>query len=92
MLLERHFHVIVLKHLRLLALRAAENRLGFELSVNGKLRQKGDTSNMIFDVPSQLRFINSLVPLLRGATKRGDEDLLDAAAALTGRLCLGAGR
>ena len=42
------------------------DELGFELSVNGKLRQKGDTSNMIFDVPSQLRFINSLVPLLRG--------------------------
>ena len=40
--------------------------VSFELKVNDKLRQSGHVKQMIFDVASQLRFINSLVPLLRG--------------------------
>ena len=52
----------------------------FELKVNGTLRQQGHVKQMIFDVASQLRFINSLVPLLRGdliftGTPAGVDDL-----------------
>ena len=42
------------------------DEVSFDLKVNGVLRQVGHTSSMIFDVPSQLRFLNSLAPLLRG--------------------------
>ena len=42
------------------------DELSFELTVNGELRQAGKTADMIFDVPAQLRFLNSLVPLLKG--------------------------
>ena len=40
--------------------------VAFELNVEGELRQAGHVNQMIFDVPFQLRFINTLVPLLRG--------------------------
>ena len=40
--------------------------VAFELIVEGRKRQAGHVNQMIFDVPAQLRFINTLVPLLRG--------------------------
>ena len=48
---------------------AGDVRLGdisFELSVNDEVRQSGHVERMIFDMPFQLRYINSLVPLLPG--------------------------
>ena len=40
--------------------------ISFELRLNGKLRQQGHVNQMIFDVPFQLRYLNSFVPLLPG--------------------------
>jgi len=44
----------------------ALREVAFDLRVNGELRQAGRVEHMIFDVPSQLRYLNSLAPLLRG--------------------------
>ncbi len=40
--------------------------VAFSLDVNGKERQYGHVSQMIFDIPSQLRYLNSLTRLLPG--------------------------
>lgn len=40
--------------------------IGFELLVNGERKQRGHVSQMIFDLPFQLRYLNSFVPLLPG--------------------------
>merc|ERR1712087_119684 len=40
--------------------------ISFELHVNGERKQQGHVSQMIFDVPFQLRYLNSFVPLLPG--------------------------
>ena len=40
--------------------------ISFELRLNGELRQEGHVNQMIFDVPFQLRYLNSFVPLLPG--------------------------
>jgi len=38
----------------------------FELQVNGQVKQIGHVKDMIFNIPAQLRHINSFVPLLPG--------------------------
>jgi 2-keto-4-pentenoate hydratase/2-oxohepta-3-ene-1,7-dioic acid hydratase in catechol pathway len=41
-------------------------RLGLECRVNGKVRQKANTSSMVFDVPTQIEFISKLITLEPG--------------------------
>ncbi|RPI61622.1 MAG: FAA hydrolase family protein, partial [Planctomycetaceae bacterium] len=41
-------------------------RLGLELSVNGDVRQKSDTSQMIFDVAELIAFCSQIMTLLPG--------------------------
>ena len=40
--------------------------LGLECRVNGKLRQKSNTKNMVFDVPTQIEFISRFITLEPG--------------------------
>jgi len=40
--------------------------ISFKLNINGEVKQSGHVSQMIFDVPSILRYLNSFVPLLPG--------------------------
>ena len=40
--------------------------LGLECRVNGKLRQKSNTKNMVFDVPTQIEFISKFITLEPG--------------------------
>jgi 5-oxopent-3-ene-1,2,5-tricarboxylate decarboxylase / 2-hydroxyhepta-2,4-diene-1,7-dioate isomerase len=40
--------------------------LGLECRVNGKVRQKSNTKNMVFDVPTQIEFISRLITLEPG--------------------------
>lgn len=40
--------------------------LGFSLAVNGERRQTGHVSQMLFDIPFQLRYLNSFAALLPG--------------------------
>lgn len=42
------------------------NQLGMWLKVNGELRQKGTTANMIFDVPFLVSYISDFMTLLPG--------------------------
>ena len=42
------------------------SEISFALAVNGKQRQQGHVNQMIFDIPSQLRHLNQLSPLLPG--------------------------
>lgn len=42
------------------------DEISFELAVNGNVRQSGHVNQMIFDMPFQLRYLNSLGPLLAG--------------------------
>ena len=41
-------------------------RLGLECRVNGKIRQKANTSSMVFDVPTQIEFISKYITLEPG--------------------------
>jgi 5-oxopent-3-ene-1,2,5-tricarboxylate decarboxylase / 2-hydroxyhepta-2,4-diene-1,7-dioate isomerase len=41
-------------------------RVGLECRVNGKIRQKANTSSMIFDVPTQIEFISKYITLEPG--------------------------
>jgi 5-oxopent-3-ene-1,2,5-tricarboxylate decarboxylase / 2-hydroxyhepta-2,4-diene-1,7-dioate isomerase len=41
-------------------------RVGLECRVNGKMRQKANTSSMIFDVPTQIEFISRYITLEPG--------------------------
>lgn len=45
---------------------AAPIHLGLECRVNGKLRQKANTSMMVFDVPTQIEFISKYITLEPG--------------------------
>jgi 5-oxopent-3-ene-1,2,5-tricarboxylate decarboxylase/2-hydroxyhepta-2,4-diene-1,7-dioate isomerase len=45
---------------------ASPIRLGLECRVNGKVRQKANTSSMIFDVPTQIEFISKFITLEPG--------------------------
>jgi 2-keto-4-pentenoate hydratase/2-oxohepta-3-ene-1,7-dioic acid hydratase in catechol pathway len=40
--------------------------LSFELEVNGEVKQTGHCKQMIFNIPSQLRYLNSFLPLSPG--------------------------
>ena len=44
----------------------AKIQLGLECRVNGKLRQKSNTKNMVFDVPTQIEFISRFITLEPG--------------------------
>jgi 2-keto-4-pentenoate hydratase/2-oxohepta-3-ene-1,7-dioic acid hydratase in catechol pathway len=41
-------------------------QLGLECRVNGKVRQKSNTKNMVFDVPTQIEFISRFITLEPG--------------------------
>ena len=45
---------------------AAPIRLNLECRVNGKVRQKANTSSMVFDVPTQIEFISKYITLEPG--------------------------
>lgn len=44
----------------------ASIELGLECRVNGKVRQKSNTKNMVFDVPAQIEFISRFITLEPG--------------------------
>ncbi|TXT13179.1 hypothetical protein VHUM_01580 [Vanrija humicola] len=45
---------------------ADDNNVGLELSIDGKIKQKGTTADLIFDIPTLIEFVSGIMRLEEG--------------------------